>query len=128
MATATNPSTFSAENVKNKTTETASGVTDKAKQAASNLGQRAEDAKQAVGGGIKSLADTIRDKGPQEGMFGTATSSIAEGLESGANYLQEEGFSGIADDLTNLIRRNPIPALIVGVGLGFIVARATMRR
>ena len=30
----------------------------------------------------------------------------------------------IGDDLTNLIRRNPIPALLLGVGVGFLLARA----
>ena len=33
----------------------------------------------------------------------------------------------MAEDLTDLIRRNPIPALLVGVGLGFLLARATTR-
>ena len=34
----------------------------------------------------------------------------------------------MADDLTDLIRRNPIPALLVGVGVGFLLARATTSR
>ena len=28
---------------------------------------------------------------------------------------------------TGIIRRNPIPALLVGVGLGFLIARSTSR-
>jgi uncharacterized membrane-anchored protein YhcB (DUF1043 family) len=31
----------------------------------------------------------------------------------------------MTDDLTNLIRRNPIPALFVGIGIGFLLARVT---
>jgi len=31
----------------------------------------------------------------------------------------------MADDVTDLIRRNPIPALFVGIGLGFLLARLT---
>jgi hypothetical protein len=61
-------------------------------------------------------------------MVGSATSTLASGLESGGQYLQQQGIKGVADDLTQLIRRNPIPALLLGVGLGFVVARATMRR
>jgi len=127
MATTTNPGTFHENAAKSKAQEVASAVTDKAKQAASAIGHKAEDATHAVSGGLKSLADTIRDKGPQEGMMGGATSSIASGLESSAKYLQEEGIKGIADDMTNLIRRNPLPAMLVGVGLGYILARATAR-
>jgi uncharacterized membrane-anchored protein YhcB (DUF1043 family) len=33
----------------------------------------------------------------------------------------------MAEDLTSLIRRNPIPAMLVGVGLGFLLARMTRR-
>jgi hypothetical protein len=132
MATTTNTGVSSgfqsAETVKNKASEAASSLADKAKQAASDAGKKAEDAMHGVGSGMKSLADTIREKGPREGVAGTATSTLASGLESGAQYLQQEGFQGIADDLTNLVRRNPIPALMVGIGLGFILARATSRR
>jgi hypothetical protein len=136
MATATNTIGSQvgslAETMKNKASETASNVADKARQAASNLGSnignKAEDATHAVGAGMKSLADTIRDRGPHEGMVGSATSTLASGLESGGQYLQQQGIKGVADDLTQLIRRNPIPALLLGVGLGFVVARATMRR
>jgi hypothetical protein len=46
-------------------------------------------------------------------------------LESGGRYLQQEGLSGIMDDVTELVKRNPIPALLLGIGIGFILARAT---
>jgi hypothetical protein len=33
----------------------------------------------------------------------------------------------MAEDVTNLIRRNPLPAVAVGVAFGFLMARATLR-
>ena len=27
--------------------------------------------------------------------------------------------------MTNMIRRNPIPAVLIGIGIGFLLARAT---
>jgi len=33
----------------------------------------------------------------------------------------------MADDVTNMIRRNPFPAVLVGVALGFMIARLTTR-
>jgi hypothetical protein len=128
MNTATDPRNVSTEGLKNKASEVASNVTDKAKQAAADLGKRAEDATHTVGGGMKDLAGTIREKSPREGVFGSAASSVASGLECGGQYLQEQGVGGIAEDVTNLIRRNPIPALLIGIGLGFFLARATVRR
>src|SRR5262245_26750536 len=110
-----------------KAKDVASEATRAAGEVASNVGRRAEDAASAVGGGMQSLAGTIREKGPREGVFGTGSSTVASGLESGGRYLQEEGFSGIVDDLSGVIRRNPIPAVLIGVGIGFLLARTTSR-
>lgn len=107
--------------------EVASNVADKARDAASTVGQRADDAASSVGGGLKSLAGTLRDRGPQEGVLGNASEKVASGLEQGGRYLQQEGVSGMMDDLAGLIRRNPVPALLIGIGVGFLLARTTSR-
>ena len=99
--------------------ETASGV-------ACTIGQKAKDATEAVGGSMKSLAANIRENTPDQGKLGSASSAVACSLESGGRYLQEEGLSGVAQDVGNVIRRNPIPAVLIGIGLGFVLAR-TMR-
>jgi ElaB/YqjD/DUF883 family membrane-anchored ribosome-binding protein len=116
-----------ASNATDKAREMASNVMDRAKDAASNLGKKAESGLESVGSGLTSAAGTIRENLPEDGMIHNVGSRVAEGLESGGRYLREEGFSGMADDLTDLIRRNPIPALLVGVGVGFLLARATTR-
>jgi hypothetical protein len=76
---------------------------------------------------MQSLAGSIRESAPHSGMMGSASTSVADSLERGGRYLQEEGLKGIADDVTDLVRKNPIPALLIGIGLGFILARATSR-
>ena len=116
-----------ASNVTDKARDVASNVMDRAKDAASNLGQKAQSGLESVGSGLTSAAGTLRENLPEEGMLRNVGSRVAEGLESSGRYLREEGFSGMADDLTDLIRRNPIPALLVGVGVGFLLARATTR-
>ena len=127
-----------AGNLADKAKEQASGIVDKAKDIASNVangagnaatwaGQRAEDAASGVGGGIKSLGDTIRDKGPQGGVLGSATSAVGDTLSSAGGYLEEKGLSGMGGDLTDLIRKNPVPSMLVGVGIGFLLARLTSR-
>jgi hypothetical protein len=128
MATITQSGNVSTESLKSKASEAASSMADKAKQAASDAGHRVEDATHAVGSGMKSVAETIRDKGPREGVAGAATSSVAGYLESGGNYLEQQGVKGMAEDVTNLVRRNPMAALLCGLGLGFILARVTARR
>jgi len=80
-----------------------------------------------VGEGLTNFADTVREKGPKEGILGSATKTVASGIENTGEYLEKKGVSGMADDTMSLIRNHPIAALLVGVGIGFLLARATSR-
>jgi hypothetical protein len=108
--------------------EAASTAADRARQAASAAGKTAEEYTGRVGSGMEQLAGTIRESAPTTGYLGGAAATVADTLESGGRYLQEEGLSGMASDLTEMIKRNPIPALLVGIGIGFLLARATSPR
>jgi len=112
---------------RDKAGDLASTARDTASDLASSAGHRAEDATAAVGSGMQSLAGTLRQSGPSEGMLGSAKSVAAEALDSTGRYVQQEGLSGMADDLSDLIRKNPIPALFIGIGVGFLLARVTSR-
>lgn len=118
---------------------TANYVADQAKEMASNasksaanvgsyLDSKAEDATCAIGGGLKAAGQAIRQNAPQEGRLGQASSAIAQTLNETGEYVEREGLEGIGKDLAALVKRNPIPSLIIGIGLGFLVARAAMNR
>jgi ElaB/YqjD/DUF883 family membrane-anchored ribosome-binding protein len=113
-----------ASSAMDKTREVASSVADKTKDMASRAGQKADDMAGRAGSALESAAGTVRDHAPQSGMLGTAAAKVADTLESGGRYLREEGMTGLAEDLTNMIRRNPIPALLLGLGVGFLLGRA----
>jgi len=100
-------------------------VAQQAREAACAVGHKAEGAAATVGEGMTSAAQTLRAQAPQAGMLGSAAANVADTLERGGRYLQEEGLRGIGDELTNLIRRNPLPALLIGFGVGYLIARAT---
>jgi cell division septum initiation protein DivIVA len=104
--------------------EAASSVGQSASDAASNVGHKAEEAAQNVGGSMRSLAGQLRENLPHEGMLGTASSRVADTLDRGGRYLQEEGLQGIASDLSSLVRRYPVPAILICLGVGFLVARS----
>jgi hypothetical protein len=89
--------------------------------------KRVDEATTALGERVKSAAGTIRERGPREGMLGTATGRVADSLETTGRYIQEEGVLGMVEDITELIRRNPIPAMMVGVGIGFLLAKMLRR-
>jgi hypothetical protein len=102
--------------------DAASTVAHKTAEAGSYVAHKAEDATTAVGGEMRSLAGTIRSKGPHEGVLGNASSAVANTLETCGSEL-EHGISGMAEDLTNTVRRHPVPAVLIGIGLGFLLAR-----
>jgi hypothetical protein len=113
-------------------------VTDKARElvgdaqragqaALDRAGQAAESATERMGQGMQNLGQTVRERGPTSGVLGSATQTVADTLEQGGRHVQQEGLSGMAEDLTKLIKNNPIPALLVGIGLGFLLARLTSR-
>jgi hypothetical protein len=116
-----------AANVADKARETASNLGQKARDAASAVGQKAEDATRAVGSGMESLAGSMRENLPHSGVIGGASSTVADTLETSGRYLEQEGLAGMAEDVMNFIRRNPLPAFLVGIGVGFMAARLLAR-
>ncbi len=117
-----------ASQLADKARDAASNLGQKASDAASYVGQRAEDATSSAGGSLRSLAGQVRQNAPHEGMMGTAANRVASALDSTGQYLEDQGLSGVAEDFTGLIRRNPIPALLIGVAVGFLLAKATSSR
>jgi len=106
-----------------KAKDAASSVGDMVSSAASSVGKTADKWTSSAGSGMKSLGDTIEEKGPHGGMLGSASHAVASTLAEGGKYLEQEGLSGMMDDVTNLIRRNPMPAILVGIGLGYLIGR-----
>src|SRR5262249_7094039 len=103
-----------------KVKEAASAGIEKAKEMAQSAGHMAENATPRVGSGRESPAATSRHNAPHEGFTGSAASTVADSLEKGGRYLREEGLSGMAEDLTNTIRRNPLPSILVAMAVGFL--------
>jgi ABC-type transporter Mla subunit MlaD len=116
------------ENVTDKAKSMAGDVADKAKSAAGYVQEKADQGTQYAGESLSSLGHTVRDRGPQSGYLGQANQAVASTLEQTGDYLHEKGVSGMAGDLTNMIKRNPIPSLLIGVGVGFLLARLTSSR
>jgi len=96
---------------------------EKAKELGTAARDRADAGVQSVGGGIRSAAEGIRERAPQSGVFGSAASSLTDTMENAGRYLEEKGMSGAAEDLTGLIRRHPVPSVLIGIGLGILLGQ-----
>ena len=81
----------------------------------------------AVGEKIGSLADVIREKAPHEGAVGTAATAVAQKLDVAGSYLQEKDLDHVLSDVSSMIRRYPVPSLLIGLGIGYLLARSVRR-
>lgn len=84
--------------------------------------KRADEMTGQLGGGMKSLAGTIRDKAPN-GPMGQMATGVADTLEQTGRYLEKEGLSGASNDLIELVRARPLESLLVCVGVGFLLGQ-----
>jgi len=117
-----------ASTVAHKAQDAASTVANKAQDAASTVGHKAEDATATVGHGMQTLAGKVRDNTPNEGMLGSASGAVADAIEGAGKYVEDKNLTGMMDDVTGLIKRNPVPALLLGLGIGFLIGRALSPR
>jgi ElaB/YqjD/DUF883 family membrane-anchored ribosome-binding protein len=95
----------------------------KAQDLAHTAGHKAEDATSSFGKSLETAADKVRQNTPNEGVLGRASEAVASTLEQSGRYIEQKNLTGIADDMTEMIKRNPIPAVLIGVGLGFLLGR-----
>ncbi len=115
--------TPTAGDVSGKVREFAAGAADTAQHLAQTARDKAEAGTAALGTGMRNLADALRQNVPHEGVVGNAATRVAETLERGGNYLEQEGMGALVEDLGTIIRRNPLPAVLVSVGVGFLVGQ-----
>ena len=96
-------------------TTTAPGV----QELASALARQAE----AAGERLQTLANAFREALPSDG----GAAFLEESLTAARNYLGEHDVRGMGRDVTDFIRRYPIPTMLVGASLGYLIARRVSR-
>lgn len=97
----------------------------------STLKQAAKETVESAGSSIRehagealgSAAESLRRRLPEGGTVGEAAAAMSRGAKHTADYIQEEGLSGIVEDLEVLIRRYPLQTLLVGLGCGYLLSR-----
>jgi uncharacterized protein YjbJ (UPF0337 family) len=96
--------------------------TDKSAGVAATVTNTAQD----VASRLTETAGTAATK-TQE-MAGSAASAVADTAAGLGTYVQGRGVQGLSGDLTDLIRRYPVPALLLGLGIGFVLGRSVGTR
>ena len=115
-----------AGDVQEKAQQVAGDVQEKAAQLGTQATEQINSAMSTAGQKLTDLAQTVREKSP-DAKIGELAASTAGALEKSGAYLESADLDVVRGDLENLIRRHPVEALFVGLGVGFLLARS-MRR
>lgn len=106
-----------------KAKDTAESVSEMAKSAVETVGEKANDYTAAAGHELKAAGESMARKLPHDGMAGHASQAIAETMQQSGKYIEDAKLSGMAKDLTEVIRTHPIPTMLICLGLGFCLGR-----
>ena len=101
-------------------------LVDKAQDIAAAAGEKVDQVTAGAGKGLGTIAEGIRKYSPA-GESGATLNKLADTVETGGQFLQDHHMADFSDELGRLIRNNPMPAVLVALGVGFMLARATSR-
>jgi ElaB/YqjD/DUF883 family membrane-anchored ribosome-binding protein len=116
-----------AEAVRDKATQVAEDVKDKAQQVGMQVAEKADAATTTVGEKIADVAQTLREQAPESGPVAQVASSAAQTMERAGSYLQQQDLAAMRADVEQLIRQHPLEAVLIGVGVGYLIGRSTRR-
>jgi uncharacterized protein YjbJ (UPF0337 family) len=83
-------------------------------------------AAQDVASRVTETAGTAATKAQE--LAGSAATAVTDTVAAVGARVQEKGLQGLSGDLTDLIRRYPVPALLVGLGIGYVLGRSVATR
>jgi hypothetical protein len=115
-----------ADRTRDKADEVAGTVREKAGEVGSQASAKINDVMSGTGQQLSSLAQAIR-KHTTKDPVDNATNATADALERSGRYLQDQDVDGIRGGLEKIIRRYPIPALLISAGVSFVLARRIFR-
>lgn len=99
-------------------------ITKTAEELASATSAKARETAREVGNYIDSTTETIQSKLRQTGKdVGEVVTAVSDHVKSSTDYLQQQGVSGLIDDVEELIRRYPLHTFLLGIGVGFLLSR-----
>jgi ElaB/YqjD/DUF883 family membrane-anchored ribosome-binding protein len=90
--------------------------------------EKTEDAAISVGEKLSNFGETIDQSLPESGVFRATVGKLADGLKISGEYLQTHNVSDMSNDVTDTIRNHPFPAVLTGIGLGFLLGQLLLRK
>jgi ElaB/YqjD/DUF883 family membrane-anchored ribosome-binding protein len=108
--------------------DVASRLAQSARETMTEAHAETDQAIASAGKQVAAWGSSLREHAPAEGVLGSAAQSVAQKLETGGKYMQKHGVGDMGDDVVDLIRRHPFPAIFVGLGLGCLIGMTFAKR
>lgn len=110
-------------------TDKAKGMADEGKHKASEVAgmaqERADQGMDKAADSMDKAAGMLRQRGDEQGgTVGSMAGTAADAMESASSYLHNTDTGQLMDQLETYIRKNPTQSLLIGAGVGFILAKA----
>ena len=83
---------------------------------------RVTGASQEVASRVTETAGTAAARAQE--VAGAAAATVTDTAAGIGASVQDRGVQGLSEDLTGLIRRYPVPALLIGLGIGYVLGRS----
>lgn len=99
----------------------ASAVGEMAGQAMNEAGRKVDDLTAYAGVGIQEIGTRLGREAPHSGIVGNASQAVANRVIDSGEYIERAKLSGMTEDVARLIRRNPISAVLIAMGMGWLI-------
>ncbi len=77
---------------------------------------------------IDSIGNAISEYLPNSEVFAKSGKAITDSFKTAEGYFKNHDMKAMSEDLTNVVKRNPLPSVWLGVGIGFLLGTTLNRR
>lgn len=120
----------SAKDFGDKIVDVTSKVKEKAGQMADKVSDTVDKTRDSAAEGLDRAASALHDNAadiPGGPKVVNVAHTIADGMESAAQYLRDANFEDMKDGLLDTCRKYPAQTLISALAIGFLVGRVVRR-
>ena len=87
-----------------------------------------DNIKGKVADGLKSAAESLKQKGPQDGAMSDYVSQASGWLDNAADYVEDLDVAQVKSDIQRKVRSNPGRALLIAGAAGLVLGALFRRR